>query len=108
MKTSVQQKDHSLFTLQEALSQKDQTLHSLQETLALKDSSLQEKEESLQQLMGSMSQSGDQVASMQIELEALRNKEQQYLEQEEQVGLFQRFVLFLKKNLFFLYNMHAT
>ena len=92
-----------MYTLQEALSQKDHTLHSLQETLALKDSSLQEKEQSLQQLMGSMSQSGDQVASMQIELEALRNKEQQYLEQEEQVGLFQRFVLSLKRILSLFY-----
>ena len=96
---TAEQKDHQLKTLQGALDQKEQSLQEKVKLLEVKEQSLKQKDESLQQVLASISDSGDQVSSLHAELEILRQKEQQYIEQEEQFMALHEIVNSLKAQL---------
>ena len=96
---TAEQKDHQLKTLQGALDQKEQSLQEKVNLLEVKEQCLKQKDESLQQVLASISESGDQVSSLHAELEILRQKEQQYIEQEEQFMALHEMVNSLKAQL---------
>ena len=96
---TAEQKDHQLKTLHGALDQKEQSLQEKVKLLEVKEQSLKQKDESLQQVLTSISDSGDQVSSLHAELEILRQKEQQYIEQEEQFMALHEIVNSLKAQL---------
>ena len=99
LQINIEQRDHQLKTMQISLDQKAESIKEKDKLIEAKEQSLQQKELSLQQLLTTASNSGDQVSSLHAELEILRQKEQQYIEQEEQIMAFHEIVNSLKAQL---------